>query len=259
MSATPGENVAPAPDPAAVRREAARTIRHPLSRTLLLLTFSTGLVDAASYLGLGHVFTANMTGNVVLLGFGLGGGAGLPVVAPLLSLVAFLAGAGTGGRLATRLGPGRDRNLRVALVIETALIALATAFAAAVNVRIGTLSAYVVITLLAFALGVRNATVQKIAVPDLTTTVLTMTLTGLAANSRLFGGSGEGTVRRSSAVISMLAGAICGALLVDVALWLVLAAAAALALATLLAYRGTRRAPAAAGADTEPPPPAPAR
>jgi uncharacterized membrane protein YoaK (UPF0700 family) len=139
------------------------------------------------------------------------------------------------------------------------LIALATAFAAAVDVRIGTLSAYVVITLLAFALGVRNATVQKIAVPDLTTTVLTMTLTGLAANSRLFGGSGEGTVRRSSAVISMLAGAICGALLVDVALWLVLAAAAALALATLLAYRGTRRAPAAARADTEPPPPAPAR
>ena len=85
-----------------MRREAAKTIRHPLTRTLLLLTFGTGLVDAASYLGLGHVFTANMTGNVVLLGFGIAGAAGLPVVAPLVSLLAFLVGAGTGGFLVSK-------------------------------------------------------------------------------------------------------------------------------------------------------------
>ena len=53
---------------------------------LLALTFTTGIVDAASYLGLGRVFTANMTGNVVLLGFGIAGSAGLPVVAPMVSL-----------------------------------------------------------------------------------------------------------------------------------------------------------------------------
>ena len=70
-------------------------MHHPLTRALLTLTFTTGLVDGVSYLGLGHVFTANMTGNVVLLGFGIAGGYGLPVLAPIVSLVAFLVGSGS--------------------------------------------------------------------------------------------------------------------------------------------------------------------
>ena len=74
-----------------------------LPPALLALTFVTGLIDAASNLGLGRVFAANMTGNVVLLGFGLTDAAGLPVVAPIVALVAFLAGAAVGGRLALRL------------------------------------------------------------------------------------------------------------------------------------------------------------
>src|SRR5437868_15296221 len=65
-------------------KEAARSLHHPLARALLALTFTTGLVDAVSYLGLGRVFTANMTGNVVLLGFGVAGAGGLPVVAPVV-------------------------------------------------------------------------------------------------------------------------------------------------------------------------------
>src|SRR4051794_21436442 len=82
-------------------REAARSIRHPLARALLILTFTTGLVDAVSYLGLGRVFTANMTGNIVFLGFGIAGSGGLPVLAPLVSLGAFLLGAAGGGVLRT--------------------------------------------------------------------------------------------------------------------------------------------------------------
>jgi uncharacterized membrane protein YoaK (UPF0700 family) len=73
---------------------------------LSLLTLVTGLVDTACYLGLGRVFTANMTGNVVLLAFGAAGAQGLPVLAPTVSLVVFLVGATAGGRLASRLvGP----------------------------------------------------------------------------------------------------------------------------------------------------------
>src|SRR5260221_14664909 len=83
---------------------AARSIRHPLTRALLVLTFTTGLVDAVSYLGLGRVFTANMTGNVVLFGFGLAGSGDLPVVAPLVSLAFFVVGAGAGGALVRRAG-----------------------------------------------------------------------------------------------------------------------------------------------------------
>jgi uncharacterized membrane protein YoaK (UPF0700 family) len=219
------------------RQDAARNIAHPLTRALLLLTFSTGVVDAASYLGLGHVFTANMTGNVVLLGFGIAGAGGLPVVAPLVSLAAFVVGAGSGGRLTTRAADGQPPSLTRSLGLETTLITAAAVLAALGTVRPGNLLSYVVIALLAFALGFRNATVRKVAIPDLSTTVLTMTLTGLAADSRLFGGSGSGTVRRSSAVISMLLGAVCGALLLRVSLPAVLVLAAVLAAATLIAYR----------------------
>src|SRR5277367_1493793 len=87
-----------------LRQRAAANLAHPLTRALLILTFTTGLIDAVSYLGLGHVFTANMTGNIVLLGFGIAGAGGLPVVAPLVSLAAFLLGAGVGGLLGRRLG-----------------------------------------------------------------------------------------------------------------------------------------------------------
>ena len=94
---------------------AARSIQHPLARALLVLTFTTGLVDAVSYLGLGRVFTANMTGNIVFLGFGIAGSGGLPVVAPLVSLGAFLLGAGGGGVLAERMGDRHPAHIARAL------------------------------------------------------------------------------------------------------------------------------------------------
>src|SRR5438309_11693272 len=97
--------------------------RDPLPLTLVVLTGTTGLVDAVSYLGLGHVFTANMTGNVVLLGFGIAGSGGLPVLAPIISLVAFLAGAVVGGILAERLLERHPEHLGAALVVEVTLIA----------------------------------------------------------------------------------------------------------------------------------------
>jgi uncharacterized membrane protein YoaK (UPF0700 family) len=222
-------------------QRAAGTIRHPLSLTLLVLTFTTGLVDAVSYLGIGHVFTANMTGNIVFLGFGIAGSGGLPVIAPLISLAAFLAGAGAGGVLASRLAQRHAVHMSWALSIEALLVALAAILAAAVNVRANAVSGDAVIALLALAMGVRNATIRRVAVPDLTTTVLTMTLTGLAADSRVFGGSGKGSVRRTTAVLAMLFGALAGALLLKTSLFLPLAVAAALAFIAFLAYPSAAR------------------
>jgi uncharacterized membrane protein YoaK (UPF0700 family) len=194
------------------------------------------LVDAVSYLGIGHVFTANMTGNIVFLGFGIAGGSGLPVVAPLISLAAFLLGAGSGGVLASRLARHHAQHMARALLIEVLLLSLSAILAAAVTVRANAVSGDLVIALLAFAMGIRNATVRRVAVPDLTTTVLTMTLTGLAADSQIFGGSGKGSVRRTTAVLAMLLGALAGALLLKTSLFLPLAVAAALAFATFLGY-----------------------
>src|SRR4029077_4947740 len=60
---------------------------------LLSMTAVTGMVDAVSFLALGHVFTANMTGNVVFLGFAIGGAAGLSVSRSLMALICFAVGA----------------------------------------------------------------------------------------------------------------------------------------------------------------------
>jgi len=218
------------------RRRAAASLRHPLARTLLVLTFTTGVVDAVSYLGIGHVFTANMTGNIVFLGFGLAGSGGLPVLAPLISLGAFLLGAGAGGVLARRTAERHPLHLGAALAIEVSLIVLAAVLAASVDVDPNGVSGDAVIAMLALAMGVRNATVRGLAVPDLTTTVLTMTLTGLAADSPLFGGTGGGSLRRAAAVLAMLVGALAGALLLQASLALALAVAASLAFLTMLLY-----------------------
>jgi len=177
-----------------------------------------------------------MTGNIVLLGFGIAGSGGLPVVAPLVSLGAFLAGAGIGGVLAGTAGDRHAQHVARALAIETGLILAAAVIAAAIDVRAAAFSGDAVIALLALAMGVRNATVRRLGVPDLTTTVLTMTLTGLAADSPVVGGSGKGSVRRIAAVLAMLSGAVAGALLLEISLVPPLVAAAALALVTALAY-----------------------
>src|SRR5262245_32017631 len=70
---------------------AAFSVRRPLVKALLTLTFTTGLIDVSTFLGLGHVFAANQTGNIVLLAAGIAGSADLPVVAPLVSLGSFAA------------------------------------------------------------------------------------------------------------------------------------------------------------------------
>jgi uncharacterized membrane protein YoaK (UPF0700 family) len=211
------------------------SLRHPLTRTLLVLTLTTGVIDAACYLGLGRVFAANMTGNVVLLGFGIAGSTGLPVVAPLVSLGAFLAGATVGGRMGARLAP-KETHLSRAMLSEVGLVALATLIAIVFNITPDHFSGDLIIGLLAFAMGLRNATVRRLKIADLTTTVLTMTLTGLAADSPLAGGEGKGNWRRGAAVWSMLLGAVIGALLVKADLALVLVAAGALALLTWLVF-----------------------
>jgi uncharacterized membrane protein YoaK (UPF0700 family) len=211
------------------------SLRHPLTRTLLVLTLTTGVIDAACYLGLGRVFAANMTGNVVLLGFGIAGSTGLPVVAPLVSLGAFLLGAVVGGRMGARLAP-KEAHLSRAMLIEVGLVALATLIAIVFDITPDRFSGDLIIAMLAFAMGLRNATVRRLKVADLSTTVLTLTLTGLAADSQLAGGMGKGNWRRSAAVWSMLVGAVIGALLVKADLALVLAAAAVLALVTWLVF-----------------------
>jgi uncharacterized membrane protein YoaK (UPF0700 family) len=180
---------------------------------LVVLTFVTGLVDAVAYLRLGHVFVANMTGNIVFVGFAAGGAADFSVWGSLLALACFLPGGIAAGRLASRLGNDRRRQLSAAVTVELVLCALAVAVAAIGGRQLDAGSRYALIALLALAMGVQNATARRLAVADLTTTVLTLTLTGIASDSWLGGGSGARTARRVLAVAAMLLGAFVGALL----------------------------------------------
>ncbi|HEX7581551.1 MAG TPA: YoaK family protein [Gaiellaceae bacterium] len=180
---------------------------------LLLLTVVTGLVDAASYLKLGHVFVANMTGNVVFLGFAIAGAGGLSIWASLVAIGSFLVGGLAGGRIGGRHAEQRGTLLRVALAAQLPAVAVAVALAATGGDPIDGARRYVLTAALALAMGVQNATARRLAVPELTTTVLTMTLTGIAADSTLAGGRGSKIGRRLVAVAAMFAGALIGALL----------------------------------------------
>jgi uncharacterized membrane protein YoaK (UPF0700 family) len=216
-------------------RDAALTLRPapgdrhgPLVPMMVALTLLTGLVDAVSYLRLGHVFVANMTGNVVFLGFALAGAGGLSVVASLLALSSFLLGAFAGGWLGSRNAEHRGRLLRAATVAQAALILLALVLALLADEPLAEGWRYALIVALALAMGVQNAAALRIAVPELTTTVLTRTLTGLASEAAAVGGSGSHVGRRSVAIAAMLIGALAGGLLT---LHVSVAATLALALA----------------------------
>jgi len=217
----------------------------PLPPLLLALTLVTGLVDATSYLKLGHVFVANMTGNVVFLGFAIAGAGAVSIWASLTAIGSFLVGGVAGGRIGARWSGDRGRHLTATTATELLLVAAALVVAAFSAHHIGTGSRYAVIVLLAVAMGVQNANARKLAVPDLTTTVLTMTLTGVAADSKLAGGPGSRLARRGLSVAAMLLGALIGGLLllkVDNAAPLALATAL-LAAVAFLTYRASRSTP----------------
>lgn len=197
---------------------------------LLALTFVTGLVDAVSYLRLGRVFVANMTGNVVFLGFSAYPHSGLYAVSSIVAIGGFVVGALGGGRFASAFDHQPRRWLTGAFGAQSSVLAVI-----ALLVGVGALpfggdrnAALPLIALLAVALGLQNSTVRRLGEPDLTTTVLTLTLTGLSADSALAGGPGSRPHRRLGSVAAMLAGAAAGAALVRVTVGGVIAIAALL-------------------------------
>src|ERR1700675_1460362 len=194
---------------------------------LLGMTAVTGLVDAVSFLPLGHVFTANMTGNIVFLAFATAHVSGLSIARSLTALLAFLVGAVLGGRVMARASA--DSQIR--LGAQAFLLEVAFLFAASfcgIGYRADLLEhsfqPFALIALTALAMGTRNAAVRKLAIPDLTTTVLTLTITGIAADSSIANGNDPKLARRVESVVAMFLGAALGAVIIrysiSAALWL---------------------------------------
>jgi uncharacterized membrane protein YoaK (UPF0700 family) len=181
---------------------------------LFILTAVSGVFDAVSYLKLGHVFVANMTGNIMLMSFAVGGASSLSAVSSAVSLAAFTTGAVVGGQLARWFGARRARLLISAIATEAVLVAVALFVAAGSVSDVANTARYVLIVLLAFAMGLQNAVARHSGVAGVNTTALTLTISAIAADSPLVGGNSPHLGRRLGAVAAMLVGAAAGGLLV---------------------------------------------
>jgi len=198
---------------------------------LLGMTAVTGLVDAVSFLSLGSVFTANMTGNILILAFATAHVSGLSVVRSSTALIAFLIGAILGGRItAPASADSRMRFAAKAFLLEVVFLSVASLCSIGYRSDLleHSLQPLVLITFTGLAMGTRNAAVRKLAIPDLTTTVLTLTVTGIAADSSLAKGNNPRLARRVGSVLAIFFGAAFGAVAIRYSI------SAALTLATAI-------------------------
>ncbi len=224
--------------PGLTERFAARQ-RHLVP--LLALTFSTGIVDAVGYLGLDRVFTGNMTGNVVILGMALAGADGLPIVGPTIALGAFLLGAALGGRV-LRSAPADWVDATTWLIAVVGLGQLGLALFVALDPDPSHTAALAVTGVLGLMMGTQAGAARHVGVKDVTTVVVTSTITGLAADSILGNGTGAQLGRRGTAVLAILCGAALGALLLRSGLqWGLLASGGVTVLVAISVEVGRRR------------------
>lgn len=237
-----------------------RSPRLLATTALLLLTTATGVVDAVSYLSLDRVFTGNMTGNVLFIGFALVGVPGIPLLNNAVALGGFVVGSVVGGRVVPRgthavLPRASLWTLGVGTAVAAALCAVWFAMPDLHDPML-----LVVTGLLAALMGAQVAAVKPIGNADITTVVVTSTLANLARESRLAGAPPAARAvwtDRLLAVVTMGLGAAIGAGLVRwvsgpaaLAAGVVLIAAA---VAALVVLRRTQRSVAAeATAATQP-------
>ncbi|MEI7545046.1 MAG: YoaK family protein [Mycobacteriaceae bacterium] len=204
---------------------------------LLLLTFATGLVDAVSVLFLGHVFVANMTGNVIFLGFWFVPHSGVDMAAAVVAFASFFAGTIIGGRFARHLDRDVRQWLTAAMGTEAALLAALSLLAGTGVLQYHDNGRLILIAGLALAFGAQAATARQFGIQELSTTVLTSTIVGLGIDSRLAGGRGEREKLRYGALFTMLAGAVVGATLTRFFVAPVIALASCVVAASLVVFR----------------------
>ena len=184
---------------------------HRYTAGLLLLTVSTGTIDAVSYLALDRVFTGNMTGNVLFIGFALVGVAGIPLLNNVVALLGFISGSIISGRI---VGLSHPKGLPAVSAITLAAGAAIAVVLAGIWLAVTDLPEWgllVVTFVLANVMGAQVTAVKPIGNSDVTTIVVTNTVANLARESRLGGGAGQRWLPRLLAVVAMGAGAAIGA------------------------------------------------
>ncbi|MCE3553174.1 DUF1275 domain-containing protein [Pseudonocardia sp. RS11V-5] len=181
---------------------------------LVVLTAVSACLDAICYLGLGHVFPANMTGNTVLLGVGATTGDLAAASRSATALATFLLAAAVVG-LAVPL-QASTAAFRSVLVVETVLVAAWCGWWLALGgATPGGAARYGLVALAGAAMGAQSALVRTLGVP-VTTTYITGTWTSLSAGSgarlRDPGAAPRGRSRRLQAlVVAVYVGTACAA------------------------------------------------
>jgi uncharacterized membrane protein YoaK (UPF0700 family) len=159
------------------------------------------------------VFVANMTGNVIFLGFWFVPDSGVDLTAAVVAFLSFVAGTVLGGRLARHLDSAVRRWLTVALGVEVVALLILSVLAGTGVLEYHDGGKLVLIAGLAVVFGSQNATARLFGIQELSTTVLTSTIVGLGFDSRLAGGTGEREKLRYTVVLTMCGGAVVGATL----------------------------------------------
>jgi uncharacterized membrane protein YoaK (UPF0700 family) len=178
---------------------------------LLLLTLATGLADSISILVLGHVFVANMTGNVIFLGFWLAPKTSIDLTAVAVALPTFVCTTILSGRLSRYFGERTRPWITTVLATEIALLAALSMLAGTGVLHYHDNTKLIMIGVLAVTFGLQHSSARQFGIQELSTTVLTSTIVSLGLDSRLAGGTGEREKLRFSVVFTMCAGALVGA------------------------------------------------
>lgn len=214
---------------------AAYAQRHLHLWLMMVLTVVTGALDAVGYLGLDRVFTGNMTGNVVILGMGIAAEDDLPVAGPLIALLGYLVGAAVAGWLVRRRPRGWNSLVSTAVFVNAAVLVVAAAVLVAAPEAGGSLIGVAVAAVIAVVMGSQASVARFLAVTDMTTVVVTSTITSYASETLLAGGLMPLKHRRLWAVVAIFGGALAGALIMKlhISIPVFLAAAATLIVGVL--------------------------
>jgi len=194
-----------------------RQISHVGVRNWLLdgLTFSSGAIDSISFLGLGKVFTAFMTGNVAFLGMGIAGNPAPRVVSVLASMVAFALGIYLATRISGEQKSGVIWSPRTTFTLGVSLLAhlCFTAIWFANSGRPGASAFPILLAVWALAMGLQSGAVRKLHVEGIFTTAATGTLMVLAADLVNWRLTRDERRRARGVLISLCIGATAGAYL----------------------------------------------
>lgn len=204
---------------------------------MLLLTFATGLADSISILALGHVFVANMTGNVIFLGFWLAPNTTIDLTAVVVALPTFICTTIVSGRLARHFGIRTRTWISTVLATEIVLLVVLAILAGVGVLRYQGNSKLIVIGILAVTFGLQHSSARQFGIQELSTTVLTSTIVSLGLDSRLAGGTGERRRLRIGVVATMCAGAFFGATMSRYVIAPVFVVTAVVIAASLLIFR----------------------